>query len=250
MGPFRIVDPPTPEDAAAVRQVLAAYRFPWEWAIADNVRATGEAVIPIGFDDKPHTLGYYRPTVNTVDVDPIAAQGLDRMRQTLAHELGHHIDDTVLSHDTRTEIHALMHDGSSVALADCPADGTSPGGRQWPSGAIWRGGQTTHQNRPSEAFANLAPHIWCPRFAKPMGRYGPHRFTHADRIGELVMADAQQHPPFDDIEGTTHEQSIRWLARHGIAFGKDSRFEPNEPVTRGQMAAFLHRYAGAFGLDG
>ena len=165
-----------------------------------------------------------------VNLDPLATYrgGADRAGVVLAHELGHLIDDTVLTHATRREIHRLMHDGSSTPLDACP------------SGDLWRS-PAPHTARPNEAFANLAPHIWCPDFAKPMDRYGPHLFRHADRIEELVMADAREKPPFDDIAGHTFEDDILWLARHGIAYGSDGKFRPNETVTRGQMAGFLRR---------
>jgi hypothetical protein len=248
-GPFRIIAPPTPEDAAAVRQVLAAYRFPWEATIARHRRETRDETFAIGFVDEPNSTGTYTREGNRLNIDAVAVRGAAQLQVTLAHELGHLIDDTVLTTDTRGEIHALMHDGSSVALADCPAFGgldLHPG-----SSSVWFGGKTYHSAKPQEAFAYLAVHLWCPPFAEPMDRYGPHRFTHRDKIEELVMSDAAQaDPPFGDIDGTAHEDDIRWLARHGIAKGEDGRFEPNEPVTRGQMAAFLHRLAGAFGLDG
>ncbi len=40
-------------------------------------------------------------------------------------------------------------------------------------------------------------------------------------------------------------EAIEWLADRGITRGcGDTRFCPDDPVTRGQMAAFLHRFAG------
>lgn len=42
--------------------------------------------------------------------------------------------------------------------------------------------------------------------------------------------------------------SIEWLADRGITRGCEAgRFCPDDPVTRGQMAAFLHRFAGGDG---
>lgn len=50
---------------------------------------------------------------------------------------------------------------------------------------------------------------------------------------------------FDDSEGTTFEEDITWLASVGITRGcnppDNTLFCPDDPVTRGQMAAFLHR---------
>ncbi len=47
---------------------------------------------------------------------------------------------------------------------------------------------------------------------------------------------------FDDDDGSIFEADIEWLAAQGITEGCGVRlFCPNDPVTRGQMAAFLHR---------
>jgi hypothetical protein len=51
---------------------------------------------------------------------------------------------------------------------------------------------------------------------------------------------------FSDVSpGSTHAVAIRWLASRGISNGQGdgSTFGPARPVTRGQMAAFLHRMA-------
>jgi S-layer homology domain len=49
---------------------------------------------------------------------------------------------------------------------------------------------------------------------------------------------------FNDDEGNTHESNINRLAKSGITQGCNSantQFCPDDPVTRGQMAAFLYR---------
>ncbi|MCP3998933.1 MAG: S-layer homology domain-containing protein [bacterium] len=52
-------------------------------------------------------------------------------------------------------------------------------------------------------------------------------------------------PPFRDDETSTFQGDINWLAAAGITQGcnppVNDRFCPSEPVTRGQMAAFLSR---------
>lgn len=52
-------------------------------------------------------------------------------------------------------------------------------------------------------------------------------------------------PRFDDTDGSVFEDDIEWLAEAGITMGcnppANTRFCPDEPVTRGQMAAFLSR---------
>jgi len=47
---------------------------------------------------------------------------------------------------------------------------------------------------------------------------------------------------FDDVVGTTHEAAVAAVAEAGITSGfPDGTFRPGDPVTRGQMAAFLTR---------
>lgn len=53
---------------------------------------------------------------------------------------------------------------------------------------------------------------------------------------------------FTDDNGNTHEENIEAIAAEGIAKGcnppKNDHYCPTDPVTRGQMAAFLHRALG------
>ena len=51
--------------------------------------------------------------------------------------------------------------------------------------------------------------------------------------------------PFGDVKpGSYYEAAITWAAENGIVNGYDeSRFGPDDPVTREQMAAILYRYA-------
>ena len=47
---------------------------------------------------------------------------------------------------------------------------------------------------------------------------------------------------FDDDDGSIFEEDIEWLAAQGVTDGCGVRlFCPSDPVTRGQMAAFIHR---------
>lgn len=56
---------------------------------------------------------------------------------------------------------------------------------------------------------------------------------------------------FSDTGGSVFRDDIRWLAATGITRGcADSRFCPEDPVTRGQMAAFLGRALGLPASDG
>lgn len=227
---FELVDPPSQDDVDATMAVLSAYSFPWQWTVYRNVRETGKPILYIGYEDKSGSYGWYDSVLNGVHTDPIAVLGAQRFGWTLAHELGHLIDDTVLTNETRHLIHALMHEGSTVPLVECPSEG------YWGKGKY-------HNQRPREAFANLAPRIWCPLHAKPIQNYGPHYFTKLDEIEGLVMSDAEQQYPFTDVEGTTHEEAILWAVENGLVTGfKDGTFRPNQPMTRGQLASVLKKF--------
>lgn len=72
-----------------------------------------------------------------------------------------------------------------------------------------------------------------------------------------VLEGTQPHPGFTDVPEThLFFNEIRWLAEHGITRGcnppANDRFCPDEPVSRGQMAAFLNRALGwpATDVDG
>jgi hypothetical protein len=64
------------------------------------------------------------------------------------------------------------------------------------------------------------------------------------------MMDEPVGPPhgFGDVpDGSFYAQAVGWLREAGITTGfggSNSVFAPDEPVTRGQMAAFLHRMSG------
>jgi hypothetical protein len=82
------------------------------------------------------------------------------------------------------------------------------------------------------------------------GRYTPDapvtRAQMATFIARFVALTGRPLPAgpdaFDDDTGSTHEAAINALAAAGIANGvSDRRFEPDQPVNRGQMAAFISR---------
>ena len=59
---------------------------------------------------------------------------------------------------------------------------------------------------------------------------------------------------FTDDDTSIFEADIEWLADHGVTAGcnppANDHFCPNANVTRGQMAAFLHRFADDQSTDG
>lgn len=67
----------------------------------------------------------------------------------------------------------------------------------------------------------------------------------------VTVTDVDERPPpaFDDVaRGSTFFADIEWLAEQGITRGcnppDNDRFCPDDVVTRGQMAAFVHRALG------
>ncbi len=52
--------------------------------------------------------------------------------------------------------------------------------------------------------------------------------------------------PFEDVEtGSWYTSAVVWAADQGIVLGvSDTEFDPHSPITREQLAAILHRYAG------
>jgi hypothetical protein len=62
------------------------------------------------------------------------------------------------------------------------------------------------------------------------------------RPGEATSVTIALDPLFDDMLDSTFEQDIAWMQMTGITKGCDAlHYCPDDPVTRGQMAAFLAR---------
>ena len=61
---------------------------------------------------------------------------------------------------------------------------------------------------------------------------------------------AAQASSFSDVaQGAWYASSVTWANQKGIVKGSGSRFSPNDPVTREQLAAILYRYAQSLGLS-
>jgi hypothetical protein len=57
-------------------------------------------------------------------------------------------------------------------------------------------------------------------------------------------------PPFTDDDTSIFEPDINWLFNAGVTTGcGGTNYCPNDPVTRGQMAAFMHRFAQFLGME-
>ena len=117
---------------------------------------------------------------------------------------------------------------------------------------------TTGQSR----FDDIAPGQWWIRYTEQLAdrqitegcttnppQYCPNRsVTRAEMASFLTRAfqlpPAETPAGFTDTEGNTHAANIDALAAAGITEGCSTeplRYCPNQPVTRAQMATFLHR---------
>src|SRR5918996_2812237 len=67
-------------------------------------------------------------------------------------------------------------------------------------------------------------------------------------VALLVPGVALASHQFSDVpDGHSFHDDIDWLADYGITTGfGDGTFRPSDPVTRGQMARFLHRLSNEF----
>ena len=111
-------------------------------------------------------------------------------------------------------------------------------------------------------FADIAHGQWWIRYAEALAdrnitlgcatnppRYCPDRsVTRAQMASFLTRAlqlpEAQTPAGFTDTQGNTHQANIDALAAAGITLGCDTdplQYCPDQPVTRAQMATFLHR---------
>lgn len=85
------------------------------------------------------------------------------------------------------------------------------------------------------------------------GRFAPNGTVTRAQMAAFLWrlmgepAESQPHGFTDVADRDYFAPAVRWLAASGITEGAagGDRFEPNRPVSRGQMAAFLHRLAGA-----
>ena len=56
---------------------------------------------------------------------------------------------------------------------------------------------------------------------------------------------------FNDVGDRFYTDAVDWAYYHGITTGTNSyRFEPDRPVTRGELVTMLYRYDQALGPDG
>ena len=67
--------------------------------------------------------------------------------------------------------------------------------------------------------------------------------------GEPVMGQGKSGAFADVPENTWYTDAVEWAAAKGIVEGYNGKFNPNNPITREQLAAILWRYAKYKGMD-
>jgi hypothetical protein len=105
---------------------------------------------------------------------------------------------------------------------------------------------------PGSYYEPAVAHLWAAGLTTGVG--SPHRFdpdgtvTRAQAVtflwrmaGEPAVAARHGFP--DVAPGIWYDRAVSWASRHGITTGVGStgRFQPDDPVTRAQVAALLHR---------
>lgn len=70
------------------------------------------------------------------------------------------------------------------------------------------------------------------------------------QVGPSYVKNGQ--PYFHDVpKGKYYTEPVAWMAQAGISHGYTGRtFNPDQPVSRGELAAFIHRVAGAPSASG
>jgi len=123
------------------------------------------------------------------------------------------------------------------ALGDSPAASTSSRFADVKASAWWAPFAEQLAIKSITAGCKTGPLRFCPDDSVTRGQMA----TFLVRAFKLAPASAQG---FADTSGNTHEANINALAVAGVTAGcktEPLRFCPRQPVTRAQMATFLHR---------
>jgi hypothetical protein len=179
------------------------------------------------FDDVPTTHTFF------ADVEWLAAEGITRGCNPPANDL--FCPDASV---TRGQMAAFLHRAlGGVLTAGGPVVFTDISGSVFTSDIEWLGGVgvTRGCNPPDND-------MYCPNAPVTRGQMAAFLVR---ALGYTAGAGSDR---FVDDNGSVFEADIERLAEAGVTLGcnppDNDMFCPNAPVTRGQMAAFLHRALG------
>ena len=215
---------PTPADADQYLRVTVTYGDPF--SLANTATATPGAAVAEG-----HTTIYTDVTpegTHTPAIDALAADGL--------------FVDTECGHNLFCPYQPIQRWTMAIWLirilgGDPPTIGLSrfedvPGGQWWIR-------HVEHlADRQITLGCTLNPPRYCPN--KSVTRAQMASFL----VRAFQLAPAQTPAGFTDTQGNVHTANIDTLATAGITVGcttEPLQYCPNQPVTRAQMATFLHR---------
>jgi hypothetical protein len=206
------------------------------------------------------SIGVFDPNTATIYIS--YQYGLSGTGFTMAHECGHAVDALSFSWEIQQEIMAYWHT-MQCYYHNRQSDTGGPyiWSHEYPHPEQWvSAGNVNYAHKHNEAYADafvaaFAPVVWGSKGANTRFSHWPVDFsvnppiTHYDKIRELTLKE--NIVVFNDVP-TTHPQyaDIMWMAENGITQGSadpstpdpnDRIFKPSDPVTRAQMASFMHR---------
>lgn len=220
----------TDEQAARFGDTLRLISFPW-WRC---LPLAGPRTVTVRWAPMPYSM---RGWWDSADLEIVLADRPPDVEDpfTIAHELGHLVDDLTFTDTDRGRFKQVMHQGGSPIQHHVSV----------PHREDWRRPGASYVARLHECYADLfvatfAPAVW----DGTVGRRHQPRFIHHTQAAQDTCRDLtlrRDLTVFDDVDPDgVHGRNILDLAAAGIVKGDtDGKFRPDEPITRGQHATTL-----------